>query len=1141
MPAPIGHSDLSTFMGSWPAVPEFVSGTPTFDTRVLDRTAVILGVKRETAAGYNVNGKSMFIWVDGVQKSISFVGTDPFTLQEVVTNINTDAALTIAFPDNGFLRLEGILSGEAGSLRLETDTDPDVFFELGLFSETTATGGSLRQTQHFDPDRQVALPHQVAMGDGESIRADVINRALYQLAANTERNEGILSRKRIAAQNTLTVFPYLTTGTPTEEGIQFAGSTQVFNGSATIPNSDALQSLFAVLDEDGREYVKKVSTVLSSLNASFTNDGIVQRCIDDDAGAFVGTDEKNEIYIVSTNVALPVALRGVPMKVLEVEGANTAVIAPIEPDGTVTLFATGILGSVERTQVDARRCLVDEIRVSQGGARVEGILTTKEASIAVTRVDKNNRIVVSGATFETNLVQVGDLVVWAGFVDTNPYTNNGNYRVSQVIDEETIEVVAEDWGPVYLNPNLVSGAGTITVSTDGSFFTDPFIHFLPEASGGAVPDGENIQLLYLGMTTLRDATDDPTALNGGGVRYHQEADDYVQETLLAIIGPSATSVTEYLHDDARNNMEDLDYRLNFEHYESDASNVGGGSSRKGRHRDIRPDTIDMFSEVPGMTATIRSATADAATVEKVQVLDSASNQTFSIRSDGSVEITNTLGDSFLNVVSSRAAANTALVSAQALLGDNGVAAVEARGSNTALGNAAIFRWVGDASGGTPSIWEAIADGGAQQWKLNLVDDGSGGSFEGIFLVDAFGNVSVGTNAIPGVARMVVGHPAALTVGTDAFKAIGMNHSGFAGIAGTGVVGTGGDSTNVTDGDGGDGGLFTGGAASGTDVDRIAGVGLRVFGGFPGDNGHGLVVTAGANGFGIAAVGGAGAGQVGIWGQSKHAGGAGVEGVGFESGDGVLGTADEDDGVGVKGVGGSIVTSGGGAGVWGIGPNTKDCYGVVAQSDSTAGLRSALRIVPQDGSSNMNAQEGDMFSNSVTSIPEMYNGAEWRQFRMQQGSLSGPGPTLDQVTSTAGATPFATTYRIAANTLEVGDSIRIRAVGSINTIGETTDTVSFTITAGGTLVGRAATSASATPANQDVFFIDCTLVIRALGIAATQGRSSRGNLSALPIYFDGGVFTMNTETFTDIEVICNFNVAGSNQATLHVLTVDVIGS
>jgi hypothetical protein len=381
----------------------------------------------------------------------------------------------------------------------------------------------------------------------------------------------------------------------------------------------------------------------------FSNADGRQICTDQGAGAFVVGDEAGEVYVKSADGSLPAGLKEVPMKILEVQSATVAVIAPIDPaTGDPTLFTTGSVAT-DRLTVETRRCLVDEVRVSQAGARVEGVKTTKDSGTP-TRIDKNNRIVISGATFVTNLVQVGDFVVWAGFADTEPYSNNGNYRVSQVIDEETIEVVAEDWGPVYLNPDLVPGAGTVTVSTDGSFFTDPFIRFLPEASGGAIPTAsDNIQILYLEMTTLRDATDNPSVFNGGGVRYHQEVDDTTQQVLQAILGPSSTSFTEYLHNDARNSLENVDYRLNFEHYPADTVDAGTGDmARMGRHKDIRPDTIDMWDEISGVTFTIRSATGEVDTL-KAQVRDPSDNNRLELYSSGKIVLRDSSNDATITL------------------------------------------------------------------------------------------------------------------------------------------------------------------------------------------------------------------------------------------------------------------------------------------------------------------------------------------------------------------------------------------------------------------------------------------------------------------------------------------------------------
>lgn len=687
MPAPFQHSGLSTFMGSWPVVPSYIGGTPTFDPRAIEEHAVILGVKRETSAGFNVAGKTMYLWVDGLlvtfRKTINFNSySDPYTLDQVISEINADAVKTVAFNDNGFLRLQSENTGETGYLKLGTFNDPDVFHELGLFTGTEVYGGQLKQAKHFDPDRQVAFPGQAAIGDGENFRADVFNRALHQLAVNTDRTEGVIGRKRIATQEVGIFSSYSPTGTPAEEGIQFSGGAQIFTGDTQTIS--ALENLFAVLDADGREFTKKVTTVLTTDTITFTYaDG--RQIATDTGGNFVAGDEADEVYVVSSDGTLPAALQGVPLKILEVETANIAVIQPIDPaTGDVVLFTTAGV-SADRIDYSSKRCKVDEIRVSQGGARVEGVQEQKSPPAGThvpTRIDLNNRIVVSGATFLTDDVQVGDLATWSSYGVTNPYSNNGDYRVSRVIDEETIEVVAEDWGPAFLNPDLTV-PGDLVISTDGMFYEDPFVHFLPEASGGAIPEsGDYVKILYLGMTDFRTATNDPSAISGGGVRYHQEADDTVQKAILAIIGPSAVSINDYLHDDARNSMENIDYRLDFEHYPSDVLDAGtGDEARQGRHKDIRPDHINMWEGISGETLTVRGGSGET-TVVKAAVRDVSDVIRFSVTAEGHVESRYEAGTD-ASLVQQSTAADLAKILAQAKT-TGGVARLDLlNGANTA--------------------------------------------------------------------------------------------------------------------------------------------------------------------------------------------------------------------------------------------------------------------------------------------------------------------------------------------------------------------------------------------------------------------------------------------------------------------------
>lgn len=772
------HASLASMMGSWPVIPSYISGTATFNPRVIEDHAVIMGVKRETSAGFNVAGMNFYLYVDGFtvseRKTINFnTYSDPYTLDQVIAEINADVGATVAYNDNGFLRLESRATlGESSALWLQTFNYPEVFHELGLFSGIAHRGGSLKQAKHVDPDRQVALPWQTVISDGESFTADAINRAIYQLAVNTDRTEGVIGRKRIAKQEVKLIPSYTPTGTPSEEGVQFSGGIQVFTGAATAPSVGALENLFAVLDADGREYTKRVTTVLTTDTVIFTYaDG--RQIATDTGGNFVAADEKDEIYVVSSSGSLPAALQGVPMKILEVQSANIAVIQPIDPaTGNVILFATGGV-STDRIDYSVKRCRVDEVRTSQSGSRVEGVneqVSPPSGSHVPARIDLNNRIVVPGATFVSDGVQVGDQVVWASYGPTVPYSNNGTYRVSQLVDEETIEVVAEDWGPAFLNPDL-STPGNIVISTDGQFYQDPFVRFLPEASGGAIPDaGDYIKIAYLEMTDLRTATDDPAAFSGGGVRYQQEADDTVQKAILAIIGPSATTINDYLHDDARNSMENIDYRLDFEHYPSDTVDAGTGNpAREGRHRAIRPDTINMWPEIGGETFTVRGATADTAGTVKMALRDESNNLVFDITKVGRVNVTvnaaavasgftryqiiDDSNDVHYKVqadgkvgIYENATTSSTLIELDAG-GPSGVGTGISRATlagEAATGPAALLTMVADASATNPLIYSLDVDAGTGELAVSVNDDGSGGSVANALTVSSNGSVNVNT-------------------------------------------------------------------------------------------------------------------------------------------------------------------------------------------------------------------------------------------------------------------------------------------------------------------------------------------------------------------------------------------------------------
>jgi hypothetical protein len=655
MVAPLQHVDVAQVVGSWPIIPTTPGSTPTLLPDTVLSQAAILGVRQEPAAGFDVGSKSFNLYVDSptVFSAVSFTAGNK-TLAEVITQINTDTGVTVAHNDNGFLRLKSPTTGGASYLRVASiATASDVLYELGLFPDTIVQTGDLVPAGHPDPFRQVSMPGQMTMAEGEAFSTKAINRAVFQLGVNTDRNEGLLSRKRLAVQKTVAEHTYASPGTP--EGYLFSGGVYVYTGPSS-PSIEDLEKLFVVLDADGREFTKEMETVTSTGGSYFSVDAETgkQYCTQETGGAvFLSTDTDGDVYVRSSATGVP-GLEGELLKIVEFIDTATVVVSPIDPaTGAVTTFSAGSAGggngvAVDRVVVSTVKCVVDKVtKTSAGSTRVEGLEESRYsgALVVTDRVELNNRLVITGAGFNTLSppVEVGNVLTWTGHAVTAPFSNNGTYRVSQVIDDETIELVGEDWGPVFLNSDLYSGAaGSIDISTDGQFWKDPFIQFKAGPDGAIPEDGvDDIRILYLGMSTFREATDDPVAF-GGGLEWKQEVDDTVQKTLLAIIGPGPTTINEYLHGDRRQNLEDVDFRLRAEHYtrdelHSDTVNYPD-PIHAGRHRNIRPDTIEMFPENPGPIFTAYADPDDAASVVQLRLLHQFTGgvEVFQVRGGGDV-------------------------------------------------------------------------------------------------------------------------------------------------------------------------------------------------------------------------------------------------------------------------------------------------------------------------------------------------------------------------------------------------------------------------------------------------------------------------------------------------------------------------
>ena len=647
--------DLATLVGSWPYVPDpSAVAQPSLLTGVVSPYATIISVKKSN--DFDLNGKSFKLYVDsfvGSPFTISFTA-DNMTLDQVVARINalTAAYGTVAYNDNGFLKLKSIVPGNDGYLRLQSiATSESVFSILGLFSETEVYGGEIRQAPHADPSRGVALPGQMLMARGESFSSNVLNRIAFQAANQATRLSGFYEKKRIA----ITTEKQITYG---GSGTWFQTSDIMYTGAVGTPTPAQLESIIGVVDLDGNEIVREYEddvrnytpgdVIIASVDP-VTNDQYIQ--ITSATCTFDADDAEHDAYVVLGGLPPPDnTLNGVQLKVLRIITwapplFKVAVLA-VDPSGNVHHFTS--------TPTSMYRTLINRYKVQVSGFYKEiGLVNRVEnlndqlvpplpaVNLPITRLEKNNRIVVDTADFVTNNVSEGDVVTWTGFATSGMFSNNGVYRVGKVVDEVTIELLDENFGPVLLNPSY-SGAGDVVVKTDGRFWNNPYIKFDPQGRASPpVPTG-NFKVIYQIQSSLKTSLDVNPAAFATNVKYQQEASAVVERALIGIVGPTASSLTDvlnYLYGDARHSLEDLYAQSMREHH--DYSSLENG----GRHSTIHPDKIDMYPGVAGTTVIVRSASVaedkgGGAIVDKFTLKTSAGLSIVTVRSDGRVKIDN---------------------------------------------------------------------------------------------------------------------------------------------------------------------------------------------------------------------------------------------------------------------------------------------------------------------------------------------------------------------------------------------------------------------------------------------------------------------------------------------------------------------
>lgn len=756
MPAPFIHRDAAEIMGSWPFsfTPQLTN--PQLVQNSLEAQATLRAFRREPSAGYVVGSLAFFIEIDTVQTQVNFSASNK-TLAEVITQINTDVASTVAFNDNGFLRLTSTTVGGASQVKVDSiAASEDVFVELGLVDGYEALAGDIQHAQNIDPSRQIAFTGQLAMPVGEPFSASALNRLALQQGINTDFLRGFTDLKRIAVRAEES---FVGSGLG---GVQLGTpSDKVYLGTIGAPTVDDLKDIVVVLDDRGNEFTKEMEDAGSTqTDLAFTFDADTgEQLVNSAAITFLAADPDENWYVITTNLTVETQLNDVPMKVIRFIDASNVVIDPVDP-------ATGVRAQISESARSGRRSQIFNVRCSVDGFYEDGSFSlpitpqTKiplgQASDTVTEIRRNNRVVVDqvGVDFTAN-VSEGDFVVWAGSGTSSPWSNDGNYRVRAVISPKEIELMGEDYGPVFLNPDVGSGFGTVTVQTDGDFVAVPFVRFAPATLAnfnlgtGAIPDGENFSVVYYRADSLRSSLEtDPTSFSDD-IRQQLSDVSQTQNAIMRLVGPSVTEFDEVLYGEEMLNMDFL----------------GREHHRSGRHSTVRPDVIDMYpGQVDVPTVTIRGSVAlDGVTTAKFRLLDDFSDTVhFAFNYRGELGIGDDIttfpqwdaldiagsplrGDIWVERSGVRA---TGLLKGDgahwALQGEN----VSSPAVNTSVGGINSVRYhFDDAIIAQPQVYNTAqqASGTAGEGFLtlgNVINDGAGNSFINNLIVHANGNVGI---------------------------------------------------------------------------------------------------------------------------------------------------------------------------------------------------------------------------------------------------------------------------------------------------------------------------------------------------------------------------------------------------------------
>ena len=370
-----------------------------------------------------------------------------------------------------------------------------------------------------------------------------------QVCLNADFDYALLHKKQMAK---------VVQGIQVNPGAGFYITDNVYTGLVPNPTQSQLEDIVAILDSNGDEAVREdvvPRRTGDSLTFAYDAGSGEQRVTDTTNACFLATDVKDPIYVMSSSGSMG-TLQNKPLKVLRFISTSQVVVMNTDVNGNVVQVNASVTGDVISYIV--RSIKVTRLLTGPAGTRVEQ-LTTPATVGTIVRIDLNNRIVCTGAGLDfTTLAIVGSKLAISGHGGTAPYNNNGNYRVSKIVDKTTLELVTDTFGPVILNPSGLP-LGTFTLTPNGDFYYRPWVELNYSAPAGTYG------VLYKTQSTFAAMTSDPSVLSSGPLRYQHNADDNVKEAIRRILGPNATSYTDIIYNDWTVNLQSLDYRMDEDH------------------------------------------------------------------------------------------------------------------------------------------------------------------------------------------------------------------------------------------------------------------------------------------------------------------------------------------------------------------------------------------------------------------------------------------------------------------------------------------------------------------------------------------------------------------------------------------------